>query len=197
MTNMKEQQENKWLSTLQGVNVASSNELDKEALILRNVIIKNYNERVNYSPTDAGFNQLLKKVNDEKLIKSVNFNERLKGLSKYFGILCAGLSLGLIIGRFEMVTVSSVTRGLENSNNVQSTLNFINLSSSYPEFKVNELMILALNSELEVNIVKIEEKYQIFLKPFRKNYNKQNAIKKSLNLSNEFSGEASVIISKD
>ena len=47
MTNMKEQQENKWLSTLQGVNAASSNELDKEALILRNVIIKNYNERVN------------------------------------------------------------------------------------------------------------------------------------------------------
>ena len=45
--------------------------------------------------------------------------------------------------------------------------------------------------------IKNEEKYQIFLKPFRKNYNKQNAIKESLNLSNEFSGEASVIISKD
>lgn len=194
---MKEQQENKWLSTLQGINVAPSNELDKEALILRNVILKNYNERVKYSPTEVGFNNLLKRVKDENLIKSVKINEKLKRLSKYFGILCAGLSLGLIIGRFEMVTVSSVTRGLEDSNNVQSSLNFVNLSSSYPEIKVNEIMILALNSELEVNIIKNEEKYQIFLKPFRKNYNKQNTIKKSLNLSDEFTGEVSVILSKD
>jgi len=197
MTNMKEQQENKWLSTLQGINVAPSNELDKEALILRNVILKNYNERVKYSPSEVGFNNLLKRVKDENLIKSVKINEKLKRLSKYFGILCAGLSLGLIIGRFEMVTVSSVTRGLEDSNNVQSSLNFVNLSSSYPEIKVNEIMILALNSELEVNIIKNEEKYQIFLKPFRKNYNKQNTIKKSLNLSDEFTGEVSVILSKD
>ncbi len=56
---MEEQEDIKWLSTLQGDNLTSSNELEKQELILINVIIKYNNEKIRYNPNDIGFNKLL------------------------------------------------------------------------------------------------------------------------------------------
>jgi len=137
----------------------------------------------------------------------VSFNKKLEMIAnpkrssllnwKSFSASVAGaFSIGIILTRFLLMPAEIATKGVgavstDNYNNKNVP---IVLVASEPEKLVINAIEASFNTDLEVTTFKLGDKIQITLKPLRPYSKEQRKVKNLLNIKEDASGEAIVIV---
>jgi hypothetical protein len=137
----------------------------------------------------ASFNQKLDAIANPRRSSVLNW--------KTFSASVAGaFSIGAILARFLLMPAEVATRGVGEAGGDNHTNNgaLIVVVASEPEKLVIHAIEAAFSTDLEVTTFKAGDKIQITLKPLRPYSKEQRKVKNLLNIKEDTSGEATVIV---
>lgn len=137
----------------------------------------------------ASFNQKLDAIANPRRTSMLNW--------KSFSASVAGaFSIGVILARFLLMPAEVATKGFGDVSSDNYTNNGapIVLVAAEPEKLVMNAIEATFNTDLEVTTFKAGDKIQITLKPLRPYSKEQRKVKNLLNIKEDASGEATVIV---
>ena len=137
----------------------------------------------------ASFNQKLDNLANPKRSAMLNW--------KSFSASVAGaFSIGVLLARFLLMPAEMATKGIGQSSTDNYTNNGapIVVIASEPEKLAINAIEAAFNTDLEITTFKAGDKIQITLKPLRSYSKEQSKVKNILNIKDDASGEATVIV---
>jgi hypothetical protein len=136
-----------------------------------------------------------------------SFNQKLDVLAKprrsrvlnwksFSASVAAAFSIGVIFARFLIIPAEVATKGIgeTHTDNYITNEATIMLVVTEPEKLVINAIEAALSTDLEVTAFKAGDKIQIALKPLRPYSKEQSKVKNLLNIKEDTSGEATVIV---
>jgi hypothetical protein len=111
--------------------------------------------------------------------------------------LLSAFSVGLLLSRLLMVPATVATRSVgEDSQAVQvsSAQEYVSFQVSNPRELAFNIIAIALDAELDVEVTYAGDKYGLYIKPFKPNVKKQDKLRSLLGISADSSGSVNVII---
>lgn len=111
--------------------------------------------------------------------------------------LAGAFSIGLLFSQFVLMPTTITTRGYssESSEAIISPPKVVSLRSDSPKDYAFKIANASLDADVEALLVGSGNKVQVILHSLRANAEEQNELKRMLYLSNEASGDYTVIIS--
>jgi len=141
---------------------------------------------------EASFNSKLVNLVNQNNTKSKSLNWK-----SYSASVAGAFSIGVILARFLLMPAELATKGVGNAspviigNNGAQVISVINLD---PEKLAIDAISAAYKTDLEITTFKIGDKIQITLKPLRPYSKEQSKVKSILEIKEDLSGEATVIV---
>ena len=111
--------------------------------------------------------------------------------------MVAAFSLGILISRFAMMPATVSTRSIGNEgagNQFIAGQEYVAKSVDNPKDYAFQLISLALEANMEVEIIQVSGKYVLYIKPFRPKEKSQEKVRAFLGVNPDFSGTGNATI---
>jgi hypothetical protein len=142
-------------------------------------------------------NQSFRKKLDLTFAPKSAFHVKWKG---FITALLAAFSIGFMVSRLALMPAVVATKGISDVDGTQSSpdMGLINRSIvvSNPDELVHKVIQAALDAGLEVESIKSNGKYALYIKPFRPKEKEQAMVKELIGVDSEAAGTVNLTISK-